>query len=183
MSVPIEEQRFAAYLNRPESQGSIAHLPTGQYSFFIGMPARLRQLPHSYKIMLPFHWPDPRRIREVAIYIAWMELRLWGYTPRDLLVRPQALAHTEFATVQEVADRLIAPRPWVEAALRHARPTHEQVAQAARSLSIPTASVRAVLAAPSSPVADAVHRRIKDATGYPWFLPPELLMQFSADRW
>jgi hypothetical protein len=182
MSVPIEEQRFAAYLNRPECPGSIAHLPTGQYSFFIGMPAPFDQVSRTYKIMLPYHWGDPRRIREVAVFIAWMELRLWGYTPRDLLERPLEFAHTDYATVQEIADRLIAPRPWVEAVLPHTR-TREQIARAARSLSVPAASVRTVLAASASPVADAVHQRIKEATGYPWFLPPELRTLYPADRW
>jgi hypothetical protein len=180
---PIEEQRFAAYIDRPECPGSIVHLPKGEQSAFIGAQAPFEHVLYSYKILLPYHWSDARRIREVALYIAWMELRLWGYAPLDLLARPLTFAHTSYARVQEVADRLIAPRPWVEAVLPQARPSRAQIAQAASSLNIPTASLRTVLTAPASPEADAVHQRIKMATGCPWFLPPDLRSLYPADRW
>jgi len=181
--VPIEEERFAAYLHRPECPGSIAHLPRGQQSAFIAMTAPFAPVLRSYKILLPYAWSDARRIREVAVYITWIELRAWQYTPLDQLDRPEALPGLEMAAIQAIADRLIVPRPWVEAILPHPRPSREAILQAAQSLSVPVASLRTVLTARASRTADIVHQRVKEATGYPWFLPPSLRTRYPADRW
>lgn len=182
-SVPIEEQRFDDYLRCAERPGSIAHLPRGNTSIFIATPAPYAPVLLGYKILLPYHWPNAQRIREIAMYIAYIELGLWLPPPLDLIANTTRMGLHQHMTVVELADRLIAPQPWLDdIALRYGT-TARARRQAARELSIPVESIYSALQAPSSLTADAVHRHIKEVTGYPWFLPPHMRDTYPVNRW
>jgi hypothetical protein len=183
MSGPIEVERCGAYFRRPERPGTIGHLPQGEASFFVATHAPYGALPLAYMIFLPYHWPDSQRLREAAIYIAHIELGLWQRTPLDQIVYQADMGRQEYITVLEIADRLIAPRPWVEDMVRRFGSRRSALKQAARALSIPVESIDTVLRAQRSSVADAVHRHVKEVTGYPWFLPTHLRDIYPADRW
>jgi len=180
--VPIEEERFQAYLDRPECPGLIVHPPRGDTSNFIAITNPFPLVLRSYIIQLPHYWKDARRIREVAIYIARIELRIWQRSALDQIVNPLE-TQREDLTALEIADRLIAPRPWVEDMVQQFGTSRRAIEQVARSISIPVESIRTVLAAHPSAVADAVHRQVREATGYPWFLPAHLRDNYPADRW
>jgi hypothetical protein len=183
MSSAIEVERCDAYFRCPERPGSIGHLPQGNTSFFVATPTPYAPVRLVYMILLPYHWVDERRIREAAIYIAHIELGLWQRTPLDQIANQADMGREEYLTVLEIADRLIAPRPWVEDIVRQFGSSRRALKQAARDLSIPVESIDTVLRAQHSLVADAVHRHVKEVTGYPWFLPTHLRDTYPADRW
>jgi len=181
--VPIEEERFKAYLHRQECPGSVAHLPNGDTSIFIAITAPFAPVLFSYRILLPYHWKDAQRLHEVAMYIAYIELRHWKRSALDQIVSPREMLQADIVTVLELADRLIAPRPWVEDMTQQFGTSHNALRQAAQSLSIPLQSMRTVLTARDSQVADAVHRQLKQTIGYPWFLPVDLRDRYPKDYW
>lgn len=179
----VEVERYDAYFRSPARPGALAHLPHGDASFFVATRASYTPVVQTYIIFLPYHWADSQRVREAAIYIAHIELGLWQRTPLDQIVNQADMRRQEYVTVLEIADRLIAPRPWVEDLVRRFGSSRRALKQAARELSIPVASIDTVLRAQRSPVADAVHRHVKEVTGYPWFLPTHLRDAYPADRW
>lgn len=183
MSPVPEEERFGAYLYRDECPGSIAHPPNGDASFLLAYPAPFPPLLQGYRIFLPYRWPDALRIREVALYIVYIELKHWRRSALDLITQPRGILQQQSAALVDIADRLIAPRPWVEDMAQRFGTSHGALKQAAQSLTIPPQSIRTVLSARDSQLADAVHRQIKEITGYPWFLPADLRDRYPNDRW
>jgi len=183
MPKPAEVERFDAILRSRERPGWIVHLPHGDTSFFISTLAPYSPVLLAYKIWLPYHWPDAQRIRETALYLARIELGIWQRSLLDRVVNQVDMGRQEDMTVLEIADRLIAPRPWVEDIVQRFGSRRRALKQAAKELSIPLASIDTVLHAQSSPIADAVHQHIKEVTGYPWFLPTHLRDLYPADRW
>jgi len=181
--VPIEEERFGMYLRSPERPGSIGHLPQGDTSFFVATSAPYALVLLTYRILLPYHWPDAQRIRETAIYIAHIEVGLWQRTPLNQIVNQVDRGRQEYMTVLDIADHLIAPRPWVDDVVQRFGTSRRALKQAARELSIPVESIDTVRRAQSTQSTDTVHRHIKEVTGYPWFLPTHLRDRYPADRW
>jgi hypothetical protein len=179
---PIEVERFRPYLERRDCPGMVVHLPHGAESFFVAMAVPIPPFLYSYGIYLPYSWSDSRRIREVAIYIARIELRIWQRSNLDRIIHPLE-TQREDLTAFEIADRLIAPQPWVEDMIWQFGTRRRALEQAARSISIPLSSVHTVLRANRTPVADAIHRHVRELTGYPWFLPAQLRDTYPTDRW
>jgi hypothetical protein len=180
---PIEEQRFQAYLQRPGCPGTIVHLPSGDQSCIILTTAPSSPLLFSYIIYLPFRWHDTRRIYEVAMYIAYIECSHWQRSALDQLMIPRQLQQADRQLLEEIADRLVAPRPWAQAMVQRHGSNRPALQQAAHSISIPWTSIRTVLQAPPSPAADSVHRHLHATIGHPWFLPEELWDDYPNDIW
>jgi hypothetical protein len=93
------------------------------------------------------------------------------------------MGRAESAILLEIADRLVAPRLWVEDMARQFGTSRSALTQAAQSIGIPWTSMRAVLHARPLREADAVHRQLRETTGYPWFLPAHLRDRYPKDRW
>jgi hypothetical protein len=182
-SVPIEEERFKAYLDRPECPGSIVHSPRGDTSSFIATTTPCSPMPIRYVIQLPYHWTDERRIHEVAQYIVSLELRHWQLSALDHITTSRHTRQSDYATLLEIADRLIAPRPWVEDMVRQLGTHRNALQRAAQTISVPWTSMRTVLNTPLSRAADAIHRQLRGAFSYPWFLPEALRDHYSKDCW
>jgi hypothetical protein len=178
----LEERLFEAYLSQPGKPWSIRHTPTGNESLFIISKAPFVPGMPVFLLLIPYNWKDSRRIYEVGYHIARVELRIAERSALDRVVNP-AETQQQDLTASEIADRLIAPRPWVEDMVRQHGTSSRALGIIARSISVPTSSIRTMLTAPASPVADSIHRRIREATGYPWFLPEHLRNHYPIDRW
>lgn len=149
-SVPIEQERFKAYLDYPKRPGSIVHPPSGVTSSFSGFTTPCLTELLNYTIYLPYHWEDEQRIHQVATYITYIELGYWRLSALDLIRTPQPRLPAHYATLLEIANRLIAPRPWVEAMTKQFGTHRDALQQAAHSISIPWTSMHTVLNRPLS---------------------------------
>ena len=183
MSPNPEQVRFQPYLEHASVRGFIHHLPVGDAAFMSIFSEPAARYPAEFRIYLPYRWSDARRIREVARYIAQRELQLWQPSPLDQLKLGLGAIQAQNALLNELADRLIAPLPWVRTIAAKFGTRRRALKEIALKLHIPAESIETVLRARPSPAVDAIHRHIKELTSYPWFLPHELRDVYSPDQW
>jgi hypothetical protein len=183
MSPNPEQVRFQPYLEHASVRGFIHHLPVGDAAFMSIFSEPAARYPAEFRIYLPYRWSDARRIREVARYIAQRELQLWQPSPLDQLKLGLGVIQAQNALLDEIADRLIAPLPWVRDIVANLGTRRRALKEIALKLHIPAESIETVLRARPSPAVDAIHRHIKELTSYPWFLPHELRDVYSPDQW
>lgn len=176
-----EQSRAQPYFDR--FHWMVVHEPRATESYLLALLANHQQTPTGYLLHLPYRWSDERRIFETAFYIARdAYLRASRQNP----ARSDDLLFSTFTIqplAERIAHRLVAARPFVIRHVARFGRSKAALAQAARSLGVPLASIRAVLHEETFPEAALVHRFLHEETGYPWLLPPELRDQYDPAEW